>query len=120
MVKSDNFRIGNLKIQNLSLKTRFSQEKTYVNYLINFKNNGSKILLKGDFDKENFRFNLGVKEFPLLFVNDLLPESVITKSIPEHLLSGNYLNLNSDFYLNTLDYSKTKLNSLNFSILQKN
>ncbi|QMU99539.1 hypothetical protein F0310_03960 [Borrelia sp. A-FGy1] len=118
-VKSDNFRIGNLKIQNLNLKTHFSQNKTYVNYLINFKNNSSQILLKGNFDKENFKFNLDIKEFPLFFVNDFLPESVITNFIPEHLLSGKYLNLASDFYLNTLDYAKIRLDRFNFSIASK-
>ncbi|UGQ16442.1 translocation/assembly module TamB domain-containing protein [Borrelia sp. RT5S] len=119
LVKSDNFKIGRLEVQNLSFKTSFSEDKTYVNYLLNFKNNKSMVLLKGDFDKENFRFNLGIKEFPLLFLNDVLPESVVTKFIPEHLLSGKYFNLTSDFYLNTLSYDKSRLNGLNFSIASK-
>ncbi|AWG43142.1 hypothetical protein CR532_04180 [Candidatus Borreliella tachyglossi] len=118
-VKSDNFRIGKLKVQDLKLQTRFLQDSVYVDYLLNFANNDSKILLKGNFDKENFRLNLRIKEFPLLFLGDVLPESAVTKFIPEHLLSGKYLNVTSDFYLNTADYAKGKLNNLDFSISSK-
>ncbi|UPA12436.1 translocation/assembly module TamB domain-containing protein [Borrelia venezuelensis] len=118
-VKSDDFRVGRLKIRDLNMKTSFAQDRIYVNYLLSFANNNSKISLKGDFNKENFNLNLGVKEFPMLFLKDVLPETFITKVIPEYFLSGKYLNLTSDFDLNTVNYTKSKLNSLNFVVLSK-
>ncbi|BCR22203.1 translocation/assembly module TamB domain-containing protein [Borrelia sp. HM] len=119
VVKSDNFRIGRLKVQNLNMKTGFSKDKIHVDYLLDFINNKSKILLKGDFNKQNFNLNLGVKDFPMLFLKDVLPKSFITNIIPESFLSGKYLNLTSDFNVNTFDYVKSKLNNLNFTISSK-
>ncbi|WP_346313221.1 translocation/assembly module TamB domain-containing protein [Borrelia miyamotoi] len=119
LVKSDNFSIGRLKVQDLNMKTSFYKDRIYVDYLLNFINNKSKISLKGDFNKENFNLNLGIKEFPMLFLKDILPESFIIKIIPEYFLSGKYLNLASDFDLNTFDYAKSKLNNLNFTISSK-
>ncbi|APR65214.1 translocation/assembly module TamB domain-containing protein [Borrelia anserina] len=118
-VKSDDFRIGRLKIRDLDMKTSFAQDIIHVDYLLNFASNNSKISLKGNFDKENFNLNLSVKEFPMLFLKDVLPETLITKIIPEHFLSGKYLNLTSEFNLNTFDYTRSKLNNLNFSVLSK-
>ncbi|AHH03806.1 Putative cytosolic protein [Borrelia nietonii YOR] len=118
-VKSDDLKVGRLKIQNLNMKTSFAQDNIHVDYLLNFANNNSKILLKGDFNKENLNLNLGIKEFPILFLKDILPETFMTKVIPEYFLSGKYLNLTSDFDFNTVDYTKSKLNSLNFAVLSK-
>ncbi|AHH10993.1 Putative cytosolic protein [Borrelia coriaceae ATCC 43381] len=118
-VKSDNFKVGRLKIRDLNMKTNFDKDNIHVNYLLNFANNNSKVSLKGDFNKKNFNVNLGIKEFPMLFLKDILPETFMTKVIPEYFLSGKYLTLTSDFDLNIVDYTKSKLNSLKFVVLSK-
>ncbi|WP_024653259.1 translocation/assembly module TamB domain-containing protein [Borrelia persica] len=118
-IKSNDFRIGRLKIRDLNMKTDFASNNVHVDYLLNFVNNDSKIFLKGDFNKENFNFNVSIKEFPMLFLKDIIPEASINKVIPGYFLSGKYLNLNSNFDLNIVDYTKSKLNSLKFTFFSK-
>ncbi|AFI31586.1 hypothetical protein [Borrelia crocidurae] len=118
-VKSKDFKIGRLKIKDLNLKTDFDSKNIHVDYLLNFVNNNSTLSLKGDFNRENFNLNLGIKEFPVLFFKDIFPEIFMSKIIPEYFLSGKYLNLNSDFNLNIVDYTKSKLNDLKFTLFSK-
>ncbi|SCW26359.1 Family of unknown function [Borreliella japonica] len=118
-VKSDNFSLGNLNFQNLSLKTWFLKDKIFVDYLIYLENENSEISLKGDLNDEEFSFNLGIKEFPLLFLKEVIPSSYLINLFPKTLLSGKYLNLVSDFNLNKFDYHKNRLKKFNFIVFSK-
>ncbi|APQ14811.1 hypothetical protein BLA33_00250 [Borreliella garinii] len=118
-VNSDNFSLGNLSFQNLSLKTYFLKDKIFIDYLIYLENKNSQIFLKGDLKDEEFSFNLGIKELPLLFLKEVIPSSYLINFFPRTLLSGKYLNLVSDFNLNKFDYHKNRLKTFNFMVFSK-
>lgn len=118
-VNSDNFSLGNLNFQNLSLKTYFLKDKIFIDYLIYLENKNSQISLKGDLKDEEFAFNLGIKELPLLFLKEVIPSSYLINFFPRTLLSGKYLNLVSDFNLNKFDYHKNRLKTFNFMVFSK-
>ncbi len=46
LVNSDNFSLGNLSFQNLSLKTYFLKDKIFIDYLIYLENKNSQIFFK--------------------------------------------------------------------------
>ncbi|WP_424632521.1 translocation/assembly module TamB domain-containing protein [Borreliella lusitaniae] len=118
-VKSDNFSLGNLSLQNLSLETYFLKDKIFVDYLISLENKSSQISLKGDINDEEFSFNLGIKEFPLLSLKEIIPNSYLINFFPKTLFSGKYLNLVSDFNLNKFDYHKNRLKKFNLIVFSK-
>ncbi|WP_038955685.1 translocation/assembly module TamB domain-containing protein [Borreliella burgdorferi] len=118
-VKSDNFSLGNLSFQNLILKTYFLKDKIFVDYLIYLENKNSQISLKGDLNDEEFSLSLGIKEFPLLFLKEVIPSSHLINFFPKTLFSGKYLNLVSDFNLNKFNYHKNKLKKFNFMVFSK-
>ncbi|AJA90570.1 hypothetical protein OY14_03985 [Borreliella chilensis] len=118
-VKSDNFSIGNLSFKDLSLKTYFLKDKIFVDYLLYLENENSQISLKGDLNDEEFSFNLGIKEFPLLFLKEVLPSSYPINFFSSTLFSGKYLNLVSDFNLNKSNYHENILKKFNFMVFSK-
>ncbi|WKC81071.1 translocation/assembly module TamB domain-containing protein [Borreliella tanukii] len=119
LVKSDNFSLGDLSFQNLSLKTYFLKDKILVDYLIYLENKNSQISLKGDLNDEELSLNLGIKEFPLLFLKEVIPNSYLINFFPQALFSGKYLNLVSDFNFNRFDYHKNILKKFNFMVFSK-